>query len=54
MERLDFLQETEKQLQEIASEKDRLTGKVAELTIVNQKLADGKAKLLKLQLEQGG
>lgn len=50
----EMLEQMEKRLQEIAGEKDRLAGKVAELTIVNQKLADEKAKLLKLQLEQGG
>lgn len=48
------LEQTEARLQEVLEENETLTQKNAEYLLINQKLSDEKAKLLKLQIEKGG
>lgn len=48
------LEKTEIRLEETLRENEMLARKNAEYMVINQKLSDEKAKLLKLQIEQGG
>lgn len=50
----EMMEQLEERLRVQQADNDKLVGKNAELTIMNQKLAEEKAKLLRLQIGQGG